>query len=87
MYCAINTPEYLLREWTEHLVLAHSAIHRQAQAKASVRMHSVKAHGMPYHTVTLQNLNKSIYHPYMNYSGEHFVSSSYSAQFTFKTKL
>ena len=74
-------------ECTEHLVLAHSAIHRQAQAKASVMMHSVKAHWMPYHTVTLQNLYKSIYHTYMNYSGEHFVSSSFSAQFTLKTDL
>ena len=55
MYCGIHTPEHLLRECTEHLVLAHSAIHRQAQARASVRMHLVRAYVMPYHTITLQN--------------------------------
>ena len=55
MYCAIHTPEHLLRECTEHLVLAHSPIRRQAQARASVRMHSVKAHVMPYNIVILQN--------------------------------
>ena len=32
IYCALHTPKHLLRECTEHLVLAHSAIHRQAQA-------------------------------------------------------
>ena len=58
MYCAIHTPEHLLKECTEHLVLAHSAICRQAQAGASVRMHSVKAHVMRYHIVTLQTKNK-----------------------------
>ena len=55
VYCAIHTPEHLLREWTEHLVLGQSAICRQAQTRASVRMHSVRAHVMPYHTVILQN--------------------------------
>ena len=66
MYCGIHTPEHVLRECTEHLVLAHSAIRRQAQARASVRMHSVKAHVLPYHIVTLQNNNRSFCHPYMN---------------------
>ena len=78
----IPTPEHLLRECTEHLVLAHSAICRQAQARASVRMHSVQANVMPYHIITLQNKNKSFFHPYMNYSGEQFVSFSFSAQCT-----
>ena len=53
MYCAMHTPEHLLRECTEHLVLAHSALRRQAQARASVGMHSVRAYVMPYHIVTL----------------------------------
>ena len=44
MYCVIHTPDYLLRECTEHLVLAHSAIRRQAQTRASVRMHLVRAY-------------------------------------------
>ena len=44
MYSGILTPEHLLRECTEHLVLAHSAIHRQTQARASVQ-HSVS--GVP----------------------------------------
>ena len=55
MYCAIHILEHLLRKCTEHLVLAHSAIRRQAQVRASVRMHLVRAHVMLYHTVILQN--------------------------------
>ena len=77
MYCGIHTPQHPLRECTEHLALAHSAIHRQSQARASVRMHSVRALVMPYHTVILQTC-----HTYMDWSGEHFKSFSYSAQCT-----
>ena len=54
-YCEKYTPEHLLRECTEHVILAHSAIRRQAQTRALIRMHLVRAHVMPYHTVTLQN--------------------------------
>ena len=39
---------------TENLVLVQSAIHRQAQARAYVRMHLVKAYLMTYHIVPLQ---------------------------------
>ena len=63
---AIHTPEHLLRASTEHLVLAPSAICRQAQARASVRMQSVRAHVMPYHIIILQSKNVSFCHPYMN---------------------
>ena len=55
MNSAIHTPEHLLNKCTEHLVLAHSAICRQAQSRASVRMHLVRAHVMSYDTVTLKN--------------------------------
>ena len=66
MYCEIHPPEHLLREYTKHLVMAHSAIRRQTQAKASVRMHSVRAHVMPYYTVTLQNYKNLFSHNSMN---------------------
>ena len=51
----MHIPYNLLRECTEHLVLAHSAIHRQAHARASVRMHLVSAYVMPYNIVTHEN--------------------------------
>ena len=36
---------------------AHEVIRRQGQAGPSVRMHSVKANEMPYHTLTPRNQN------------------------------
>ena len=45
---------HLLTECTEHLVLAHSDICRQAQARAPVRMQLVRAYVMSYHTVTFK---------------------------------
>ena len=51
MYCGIYTLEYLLREYTEHLSLAHSAIRRQTKARATVRIHLFRAYVMPYHIV------------------------------------
>jgi len=50
------TVEYtLLSICSENVLTMHLVIRRQAQARASVRMHSVRAYVMPYHTVTLQN--------------------------------
>ena len=44
---------------------ACSTICRQAQARAPVRMHSVKAYVMPYHTATLQNYILKIWQSYI----------------------
>ena len=41
-------------------LLAHRVIRSQVQARTSVRMHSVRAHVMPYHTVTLQDTHSSL---------------------------
>ena len=51
-----STVEYtLLNICSENVLTMHLVIRRQAQARASVRMHSVRAYVMPYHIVTLQN--------------------------------
>ena len=50
VYCEYR----LLSICSENVLTMHLVIRRQAQAKASVRMHSVRAYVMPYHTVTLQ---------------------------------
>ena len=50
------TVEYtLLSICSENVLTMHLVIRRQAQARASVRMHSVRAYVMPYHIVNLQN--------------------------------
>ena len=54
----------------------HLVIRRQAQAKASVRMHSVRAYVMPYHIVTLQNKEIIIQQCYINWSEQHFETIS-----------
>ena len=58
---------------------ACSAICRQAQAKAPVGIHSVKAYVMPFHTVILQNYILKIWQPYINWYAQNFDSFNYTA--------
>ena len=44
----------------QHGSLEHMVICRQAQARASVRMRSVRAYVMPCHTITLQRKYSSL---------------------------
>ena len=50
----------------------HQAVRRRAQTRAPVRMHSVRAYVMHFHTVILQNCHLSIWQPYINKLAQNF---------------
>ena len=53
------------------------AICRQAQARAPVRMHSVRAYVMHFHTVIIQNCHLKIWQYYINKLAQNFDSFGY----------